>query len=192
MATVRAAKAMKTVMIVSIDSSTLTDVLAQAEPDAILWQQMYIFGDLKDTLYMIDMAERTNCKAIVLTIDKPAPTLRYPEMRGQIIYPKDYVFGINYPPNMGQNSGYFKKRDWNEVSWLVNQTKLPVIIKGVLTAEESVAAVERGAAGIIVSNHGGRYVNKCQYFQMKVPLIEQSYRAVDSMAFAQKCISHNS
>ena len=92
----------------------------------------------------------------MLTVDKPAPSLRYSELRGIEQYPVNFPGGINYPPNMASGSGYYKERSWQEVRWLKNQTTLPVIIKGVLTAKEARQAVEHGAAGIIVSNHGGR------------------------------------
>jgi 4-hydroxymandelate oxidase len=45
---------------------------------------------------------------------------------------------------------------WGDVEWLVANTRLPVLIKGILTDDDAVAAVDRGAAGVIVSNHGGR------------------------------------
>ena len=61
-ATARAAAAMGTVMIVSIDSTIITSTIAEAAPDALLWQQMYVFRDQKDTLFMVRLAERSGCK----------------------------------------------------------------------------------------------------------------------------------
>jgi len=49
--------------------------------------------------------------------------------------------------------------DWSVISWLKSLTKLPVIIKGILTAEDAKLAVQHGADAIIVSNHGGRQLD---------------------------------
>ena len=48
---------------------------------------------------------------------------------------------------------------WDALAWLKSITALPIVVKGILTAEDALLAVEHGAAGIIVSNHGGRQLD---------------------------------
>ena len=92
-----------------------------------------------------------------MTVDKPWPGINYESLRGNRKSPADISKYVNFPgiprPDL-KNSA----QTWDYVKWLVSQTKLPVILKGVLTARDAVKAAECGVSGVIVSNHGGRLV----------------------------------
>lgn len=128
--------------------------------------QMYTLKDRALELRMIREAEARGCKAIFLTADSPVLGVRYNEWRNDFRIPE----GINLPC-FGWTSEQFRAKahdesfvsmnddshSWvREVPWLRSVTKMEIWIKGVVTSEDTLKAVEMGCDGIIVSNHGGR------------------------------------
>lgn len=128
--------------------------------------QLYTLKDRALELRMIREAEKQGCKAIFLTADSPVLGVRYNEWRNDFRSPEGVEF-----PNFGWSSERIreKKHDdtfmslnddghsWaREIPWLRSVTKMEIWIKGVVTAEDTLKAVEFGVDGIVVSNHGGR------------------------------------
>ena len=99
-------------------------------------------------------------KAVVLTVDRPCSGIRYDAMRGKHTPPADISKPVNFP-DIPLTDLVNPAQTWDDVKWLVNKTKLPVILKGVLTARDAVKVADCGASGVIVSNHGGRLVMSC-------------------------------
>ncbi|KAF2168565.1 hypothetical protein M409DRAFT_21315 [Zasmidium cellare ATCC 36951] len=131
--------------------------------------QMYTFKDRELELRMIREAEARGCKAIFLTADSPVLGVRYNEWRGNFRVPEGIAF-----PCFGWSSEKFREKahddtftslnddahSWaREIPWLRSVTKMEIWIKGVVTAEDTLKAVETGCDGIIVSNHGGRQLD---------------------------------
>src|SRR5260370_7517309 len=107
---------------------------------------------------MVRRAEAAGYRAIVLTVDLPVVGNRERSKRHAVPIPP--------PPLVEANFVGVEEEDqeqvpvtWETVDWLRSITSLPVLIKGILTAEDAVLALEHGVSGIIVSNHGGPQLN---------------------------------
>lgn len=120
-------------------------------------------------------AEKAGYKAIVLTVDTPMLGHREPDVRNHFSLPKHLQLE-NFAHIGGRHArGVESLRDsgladyvatlfdltlnWKDVAWLKSITKLPVVVKGVMTAEDAVIAVEKGVDAILVSNHGARQLD---------------------------------
>lgn len=159
-ATARAAGTSGTAMALSMGSTrTIEDVGAAATGP--LWFQPYLFDDLGIVRDVIARAEAAHYRAICLTCDSPAIGYREAQTR----WPAELPEGVGWA-NMPVEVGSRKPRWLSGASWtwdtlddVRKTTKLPTVLKGILTAEDARLAVEHGAAGIIVSNHGGRQLD---------------------------------
>jgi 4-hydroxymandelate oxidase len=162
------ASAMGAGMVVSTQASTtLEDIAATAQSP--LWFQLYIQRDRGFTLSLLRRAEAAGCRALVLTVDAPVNGVRNRERRADFTLPTG-VEAINLRGMMaepqtahaGASGGLFGGSllaglpTWKDLEWLAGLTHLPVLVKGIMTAEDGLKALDCGAAGIIVSNHGGR------------------------------------
>lgn len=176
-ATARAAAEAGTVMVLStIASSTIEEVAEASEDaaaDAARWFQLYVYKDRAVTEELVARAVAQGYRALVLTVDTPVLGLRDRDARNRFVLPEGVELanlaglgaGTKLPSVQG--SGLFawveQLQDasvtWADVEWLRGLTTLPVILKGVLTAEDARVAVEHQVDGLIVSNHGGRQLD---------------------------------
>lgn len=157
-ATARAAHVGRTIMICSsFASRSLEDVAASNGP---LWLQLYIYRSLELSASIIRRAEAAGYRAIVLTVDAPLLSNRERDIRNNFNLPP-HVKMANYPTE--HRASYIAipetKLTWDTVDWLRSITNLPILLKGILTAEDALLAVAHRAAGIVVSNHGGRQLD---------------------------------
>ena len=156
-----ACSAMGSVMVSSIFSNKSMEEIAEASGDGLRWQQMYLSTDRSLTKGFVRRAELAGFKAIVVTIDSPALPRKMGFLRNDWHLPPHMELG-NYP-NFTKTErlelSFHSAATWDDVQWLVSLTRLPVVVKGLLRAEEVELAVESGAAAILVSNHGGRQLN---------------------------------
>jgi 4-hydroxymandelate oxidase len=173
LATARAAALAGTIMIVSMASTTaIEDIAAAARevaPDPALWFQLYLQPDLEFTEAIVRRAETAGVQAFVVTVDSPVLGRRERDDRNDFHdLPSGLV--VENLRNVGENrsgGNASHVRDivmsaglsWEHIAWLRSKTKLPVLIKGVLHAEDARLAVHHGVAGIVVSNHGGRQLD---------------------------------
>ena len=162
----RAAAATDTVMCLSTLASTAPDTLADAVPDASRWFQLYVFCDRGITRELIARARAHGYEALVVTADRPVLGIRERERRHE-------VRGGPAPPVPAQATSRAIGGDapvdfsaqidprltWSDIERFAADSALPVLVKGVLTAHDARLAVAHGAAGIIVSNHGGRQLD---------------------------------
>jgi (S)-2-hydroxy-acid oxidase len=151
-------------MIVSCGPSIMLEELADKETDVIKWSQIYIFEDRNVTLDLVKRAERLGFKALVLTIDRPVLGVKFTSKNiegfdnGVKLYKKNLEYGDNYLNYTSLEVA--TDVTWNDLKWLKSQTHLPIVVKGVLTGEDARMAVENGADGVLVSNHGGRQLDE--------------------------------
>ncbi|MBI3693443.1 MAG: alpha-hydroxy-acid oxidizing protein, partial [Acidobacteria bacterium] len=131
LATVRGASAGKTVMVVSSRSSCPIDKIA-AQAKTTLWYQVYPEPELNAFRNRVQQAMQAGCKAVCLTVGAP--------------YQPTGAGG----PLMGNS-----QIDWSAIDQLRRGMTVPLLLKGIMSPEEAQTAVERGAQGIVVSNHGG-------------------------------------
>ncbi|HEY1080918.1 MAG TPA: alpha-hydroxy acid oxidase [Prosthecobacter sp.] len=170
MATVLGAAALKAGMIVSTRASVPIEDIARTA-QAPLWFQLYIQPDRDFTLQLVRRAEESGYKALVLTVDAPLNGIRNRLQRARFQMPPG-VEAVNLrgmkpldmrPRQAGENVAFGSLLNdaptWADLGWLLQNTRLPVILKGVLSAEDAELAIQQGVAGLIVSNHGGRVLD---------------------------------
>lgn len=163
-ATAMAAAAVEALMIAPTLSSLLLEAIAARAEGVPQWFQLYLQPDRGVTLSLLRRAEAAGFKAIVLTVDAPINGIRHDERRAGFALPPGIVAanfaGISAPPLAEGHSVFDVAMAhapmWDDLAWLVAQTSLPVVVKGILHPADAREAVARGAAAIIVSNHGGR------------------------------------
>ena len=167
-ASVKAAGAAGTLMVLSSHAArTLEDVAASATGP--IWFQQYFFKDRGLTLEMAARAEEAGYSAICMTLDAKIKPKRERNIRN------DYV-GAESPNyaqlDLGTHTWKFAAdapagpsdiRDvastWDDLDWFASSINLPVVVKGIMAGEDGRLSAENGAKGVIVSNHGGRYLD---------------------------------
>jgi isopentenyl diphosphate isomerase/L-lactate dehydrogenase-like FMN-dependent dehydrogenase len=167
LATARAAAAEGTVMCVSTMTSSTHRELSDAAPGLIQWAQLYVLTDEGATRAHLDEAVEAGCTAIVLTVDTPLLGRREGELRSgfsvspdvPVPYVAAAIGGVAHSPSTHSGGIFSPSVTWRDLEWIADATKLPVLLRGILTREDAVLAVEHGAAGIVVSNHGGRQLD---------------------------------
>ena len=167
-ATARGASAAGSAFVISTLTTTAIDEIARNTQRPI-WFQLYVQRDRAFTKDMVERAVASGCKAVCLTVDTPVLGCRYSQL--SFTLPKGiecmHVRGFNpaasaqtpsHKPQQGHifNPMFDPSFNWSDLEWLRSVAKVPVILKGVLTAQDGKRAVEHGADGVIVSNHGGR------------------------------------
>ena len=165
LATVLGAAAAKAGMIVSNHSSVLLEDLARAAQTP-LWFQLYLKPDRGLTRELVQRAEAAGYGAVVLTVDAPVGGVRNREQRAQFQLPPGVTAvnltgaapmgGRGLAPGSLCGGILAAAPTWKDVEWLQSLTKLPVLLKGILSVEDAGRAADLGIGGIIVSNHGGR------------------------------------
>ena len=169
LATARAASAAGTIMALSTSSNYSMEEVARAGTGP-LWFQLYHRGyDLTEML--VHRAEEAGYIAICLTVDTPLPGTKERDIRNQYVRPRGLELAnfVGEQAMQGLISGTDEASDWeqprfptltwSELGWLRTLTSLPLVIKGIRTAEDARLCVESGVDGILVSNHGGRQID---------------------------------
>jgi 4-hydroxymandelate oxidase len=165
-ATAKGAGAAGATFVVSTSATTSLEEIAQVAKRP-LWFQLYVQPDRDFTRSLIQRAEASGCQALVVTVDSPVLGPRYRETRSKFTLPPGVeranlkglktATGGHRPTEMNIYSALLDpKLTWKEIEWLRSVTKLPMLLKGILTAEDAARGADLGASAIIVSNHGGR------------------------------------
>jgi 4-hydroxymandelate oxidase len=168
-ATARGAAAAGTVMILSSLSNTGVEEVARASGGP-LWFQLYVYRDRGATEALVRRAEAAGAKAIVLTVDAPILGRRERDVRNGFCLPE----GLSVENMSAAGYGAVAQRlresglaayvaellepalTWKDLGWLGGLTRLPVVVKGIVRADDARRAVDHGARAVVVSNHGGR------------------------------------
>ncbi len=170
-ATARAASACGTVMIAStISTCSLEEIAGAAE--GRVWFQLYVYKDRELTRELVARSEAAGYGALVLTVDTPLLGRRLRDVRNAFALPaglsmRNFDAASTDVARWGPHASFSAyvhdlfdaSLSWSAVEWLKSQTRLPVLVKGVLTEEDARLAVNAGVDGIIVSNHGGRQLD---------------------------------
>ncbi|MFC4147542.1 alpha-hydroxy acid oxidase [Micromonospora mangrovi] len=157
-------------------SSTLssTPIEEVAAVGAELWFQLYWLRDRGMVTELVDRAEAAGCTALVVTVDVPVLARRWRDLRNGFALPP-HVTAANLPggrddlahqgvPGVSAVAAHIgavftPTLSWADLEWLRGRTRLPLLVKGILDPRDAVLAAEVGAAGVIVSNHGGRQLD---------------------------------
>lgn len=163
LATARAAAAAGTIMCLSTLATSTAAQLAEAAPGGERWYQLYWHPDRGITRTLVDEAAAAGFAAIVLTVDLPVLGNRERDLRAGFTLPDDLVPAFAATPAAvgSEVIGMLvdPKITWRDLEWLRSLSDLPLLVKGVLTAEDAILACEHGCEGIVVSNHGGRQLD---------------------------------
>jgi lactate 2-monooxygenase len=182
LAVTRATAALGLTSVLSTASSTTLEDVAAAAPDAHRWYQLYWPRDPELAQSLVWRAETAGYRAIVVTVDtwslgwRPRDLqlshLPFLHAKGIANYLSDPVFRsrLDAPPEQSAQAMQMAVRTWKELfgnpalgwsdlSLLREWTGLPILIKGICHPDDARAALDHGAAGVVVSNHGGRQVD---------------------------------
>ena len=156
-AAARAAAAAGTVYCLSTIATSRPAELPAAGPK---WMQVYVFKDRGMTRSMVDVALEHGFEALLLTVDAPVAGLRERDLRTGFVTPPTIAVPELAGRTVAQTLGMIERAmTWQDLERMVEESAVPVLIKGVQTAEDAHLAVEHGAAGVIVSNHGARQLD---------------------------------
>jgi (S)-2-hydroxy-acid oxidase len=200
LATARAAARHNTLMGLSSLSTTSIEDVALSSPGSLKWFQLYVYKDRTITLNLIRRAEETGYLALALTVDTPLLGRREPDIRNKFQLPShlsmanfDTVGGAH---QMGTRdvglagsglasyatSLFDSSLTWDDVKWLKDNTKLKLILKGIMAPEDALLACAHGVDGIWVSNHGARQVDTAP---ATIDILPEIVAAVRSVSFAE-------
>ena len=185
-ATARAATAAGVLHVVSTAASQTIEDVAEAAPGGRRWFQLYVQRDRSVSRELVRRAEAAGYEAICLTVD--LPVLGY----------RDEVVRWAFDPGEGAYANLPKREAWHQtadmddnldmrgvgLTWDVldeirSWSSLPLVLKGILTGEDAELAVEHGADGVWVSNHGGRQLDRTA---ASIEVLDEVVRAVDGRA----------
>jgi isopentenyl diphosphate isomerase/L-lactate dehydrogenase-like FMN-dependent dehydrogenase len=163
----RGAAAANTIMCLSTIATATIEEVASAAPAAPRWFQLYWGPDRGIVSDMVSRAEASGFRAIVLTVDLPLLGRRERDLRTAFELPPDVA--VPAFSALAERAGALSPTSihwavdnaltWKDLEWLRSLTSLPLVLKGILTAEDALLAVEAGFEAIVVSNHGGRQLD---------------------------------
>jgi len=192
LATAKAAASMQTIMILSTNSSQPYEKVAAAT-NFPKWFQLYPGPDLEGTWERVERAKSSGFKAIALTVDagynshrerllrnrlrgQTPPGVNSPQTRRRRTLEEEETVSKSRPAYYGLTTTLMHQLDWSFYDTLKKRAGMPVLVKGILTAEDAALAVRHGADGIVISNHGARYLD---YAPATIEVLPEIVQAVN-------------
>jgi len=163
LATARAAAAAGTIGVFSTETHySIREIAAATE--APFWFQLYCYVSREATARLIANAEAAGCRALVVTVDTSYDARRERHLRRPLVIPPEVRFGNLIEAGLGEaldrnQATSMPPLTWADLAWLRSTTRMPILLKGIMTGEDAAMAVEHGVDGIVVSNHGGRQID---------------------------------
>ncbi len=164
-ATYRAAADCGTIFAVSANSSIVFEDLAKVATGR-LWLQLYPFQDRELTKIWLGRAKDAGYEALCITLDSQWPPKRERNIRNNYKRTRAINYLVSGPgenpdreASRGREGGGNPAATWKDLEWIKSQTDLPVVAKGIMTADDVVLCAEIGIDAVIVSNHGGRHLD---------------------------------
>jgi 4-hydroxymandelate oxidase len=159
LATARGASAANAIWVVSSATTTTLEDIARAAT-APRWFQLYVQPDKAVTQELVERAEAAGCEALCLTVDTPVQGARNRQARARFVLPPGLTAPYMSQLGPGGRAVTDTRRGvvvtWKDVEWLRSISRVPLLLKGILTADDAERGIASGANGIIVSNHGAR------------------------------------
>jgi isopentenyl diphosphate isomerase/L-lactate dehydrogenase-like FMN-dependent dehydrogenase len=153
-------------MCVSTFSTRSHEEIAAAAAGLAQWCQLYVFQDRGVTREHLAGAAEAGCVAVVLTVDTPRLAQRERDLRAGFEIPSELPLPYaraaigTAPQNPAEQFALLDASvSWRDLEWIASEGRLPVVLKGIVTAEDARLALEHGAAAVVVSNHGGRQLD---------------------------------
>lgn len=173
LATVRAAGAVGTAMVLSTISNTSVEQVAAASSGPV-WFQLYVSRERTEAHELVARVEEAGCSALVVTADVPVLGRREADVHSGFRLPDDLELpnlagggrSLREAPAKGHSAleehvsrALDPSLSWKDIEQFASRTRLPVLVKGILRADDARRAFDHGARGIVVSNHGGRQLD---------------------------------
>lgn len=176
LATARAAAAAGVPFTLSTVSSRSIEDVAQAAPDGTRWFQLYVQRDPARSRSLVERAATAGYEAVMFTVDLPVLGYRDRDRRsgfemttlGNFVDAPPTHRPIRATADLPAGDGPIddastpRTLTWDDIDAIRGWSPLPIVLKGILTAEDARLAVEHGVDGIVVSNHGGRQLDRVQ------------------------------
>jgi len=168
-ASARAAAAAGVPFTLSTMSSRSIEEVAEAAPDGRRWFQLYVQAKPNQTRGLVERAAAAGYEAIVLTVDLPILGYRERDRRNgfDLAVPFGNFSADDGPSHRPDVPGYevleaWGRRTllWDDIAAIRSWSALPIVLKGILTGEDAILALEQGVAAIVVSNHGARQLDR--------------------------------
>lgn len=169
-AAARAATAVGSIFVLSTLSTTPVEQVVDAASGPV-WFQLYVYKDRAASEALVKRVEAAGCSALELTVDAPVLGRRERDVRNAFAVPE----GL-WAPNLTADARRPERQPgsalaalfaemmdpgltWDDVAWLRSITTLPILVKGIVRADDAERATKVGVSGIVVSNHGGRQLD---------------------------------
>jgi len=168
-ATAKAAAKLGSVMVLSTMATKTMEDVASVSNNTPQWFQLYVHRDRSLTRALVERAYTAGFQALCLTVDAPVLGRRERDTHNQFVLPTGMELAnlstlIGFKPGESGLFAYFLEQlnpalTWQDLEWLRSLSPLPLVVKGVLRADDAMRALEYGASAVIVSNHGGRQLD---------------------------------
>nr|VWO98889.1 Uncharacterized protein [Ganoderma boninense] len=153
-------------MIATLASCSFDDILDAAAPGQTFFLQLYVNRDREITRKYVQHAEARGVKGLFITVDAPQLGRREKDMRMKVV-DEDAGAEVQKGHEVKKDQGVARaissfidpSLSWKDIPWFKSITKMPIILKGIGSAEDAVLAYEAGVQGIVLSNHGGRQLD---------------------------------
>jgi isopentenyl diphosphate isomerase/L-lactate dehydrogenase-like FMN-dependent dehydrogenase len=177
LASARAAAAVGVPFILSTMASRSIEDVARAAPDGVRWFQLYAQREESRSRSLVERAAEAGYRAIVLTVDLPVLAFRDRDRRSGFELPALGNFAEHLPTHRpigpagdatdaadtaAEAAPVTRTLTWADLATIRSWSPLPIVLKGILTVEDARLAIEHGVDGIVVSNHGGRQLDRVQ------------------------------
>lgn len=147
----KATEAASTIALLPSSVAVHAGTLRALRPKARFWQQLYMTSEREAMRDLLGTLAEAGCEAIVLTVDLLPGALPSP--------PRPRPASWETSPARAEPAKAFTATTVDDLAWLCGEARLPVLVKGVLRGDDALSCVEAGAAGLIVSNHGGNQLD---------------------------------
>ncbi|KAI0821419.1 glyoxylate dehydrogenase [Irpex lacteus] len=153
-------------MIATLASCSFDDIVDNAAPGQEFFVQLYVNRDREITRKYVQHAEKRGVKGLFITVDAPQLGRREKDMRMKQV-DESASAEVQKGQEVKKDQGVARaissfidpSLSWKDIPWFKSITKMPIILKGISTAEDAILAYEVGVQGIVLSNHGGRQLD---------------------------------
>ncbi|KAI0263843.1 glyoxylate dehydrogenase [Gloeopeniophorella convolvens] len=154
-------------MIATLASCSFDEIIDAGAPDQSFFVQLYVNRDREITRRYVQHAEKRGVKALFITVDAPQLGRREKDMRLKLIGDDSGAKVQEGQKDVPKDQGVARAISafidpslcWDDIPWFQSITKMPIILKGISTAEDALLAYDAGVQGIVLSNHGGRQLD---------------------------------
>ncbi|KAK9451841.1 FMN-dependent dehydrogenase-domain-containing protein [Limtongia smithiae] len=151
-------------MIPTLASCSFDEIVDAKQGDQVQWLQLYVNKDREITRKIVQHAESRGCKSLWITVDAPQLGRREKDMRSKY---DEQAAEVQDEGTVDRSQGAARaissfidpSLSWKDIPWFKSITKMPIVLKGVQSAEDAIKAVEYGVDAILLSNHGGRQLD---------------------------------